>query len=82
MAKIRVSDISKDNLVNDAEPKFINIHIGIEDKEGDHFSADISDDEYDLLKWIISDVENVKAALTSAKRRRAKLGKPKKEKAG
>ena len=77
MAKIRVSDIDKTSLVNEDLPKFINIHIGIEDKEGDHFNADLSDDEYDLLYWMLLDIENIKAVMSSLRRRRSQLGKSK-----
>ena len=79
MAKIRVSDIDNVGLVNDIEPKVISIQIGVEDKEGDKFKSDLADSEYELLIWMLKDKENVKAMFTSMRRRKAQLGKSRKE---
>ena len=79
MAKIRVSDIDQISLVNEIEPKVINIALGVENKmsESDTYfciKADLCDIDYELLIWMLSDIENIKAIFSSMRRRKAQLG--------
>ena len=74
MATIRICDITEERM-NEKEPKKIVVGYHVEDDNAPDKCYEVSDEIYELFKWVWDSEDNIKALFTSIKKRKAGLEK-------